>query len=249
MRASITAVDIGQGDSIFLQDKFNKEILKKTSEFLQTTFIPKLKQNLQDLINRSLEITFEDGAVIIHYGNSYIDESILHTIRLEIGALAAWTPTQNATIRPYITETYPKQFGNAFVNVRTTTPERTFWEKVTILHREAFRPENIPIPPRMSRHYYDVDRMVKLGVLDKSLKQKELLTQVANFKAKFYPQKWARYGLAKIDTLRLVPPEYSLKSLKRDYHAMAGMIYGEKPNFYELMNNILTISQKLNGGS
>ena len=25
MRASITAVDIGQGDSIFLQDKFNKE--------------------------------------------------------------------------------------------------------------------------------------------------------------------------------------------------------------------------------
>lgn len=228
------------------QDKLNKEILAKTAEFLQRTFIPKIKEDLSELISRDLQIFYEDDAVIIGYGNAYADASILHAIRLEIGALAAWTPTQTATIRPYIAEAYPEQFGDAFVKVRTTTPERTFWEKITILHREAFRPENSTLPPRMSRHYYDVYRMAKLGILDRALQNPGLLDQVAAFKAKFYPQKWAHYELAKLGTLRLAPPAYNLKSLQRDYADMAGMIYGERPEFDELMDDLEVINQIIN---
>ena len=228
------------------QDKLNKEILAKTAEFLQTTFIPRIKEDLSELISRDLQILYEDDAVIIGYGNAYADASILHSIRLEIGALAAWTPTQITTIRPYIAEAYPDQFGDVFVKVRTTTPERTFWEKITILHREAFRPESSPLPPRMSRHYYDIYRMAKLGILDQALQDPDLLKQVAAFKAKFYPQKWAHYELAKLGTLRLAPPAYNLKSLQRDYAAMAGMIYGKMPEFDELMAEIIKIEQQLN---
>ncbi len=227
------------------QDKLNKEILTKTSEFLQTTFIPKTKEDLSRLINRDLQIFYEDDAVIISYGNAYADASILHSIRLEIGALAAWTPTQVTTIRPYIAEAYPEQFGDAFVKVRTTTPERTFWEKITILHREAFRPKNSSLPSRMSRHYYDIYRMAKLGILDRALQNPDLLDQVAAFKAKFYPQKWAHYELAKLGTLRLGPPTYNLKSLQRDYAVMAGMIYGKRPGFDELMTEIAKIEREL----
>lgn len=231
--------------SVNQQDKLNKKILIKTSEFLQTTFIPKIKEDLSELISQDLQIIYEDDVVIIGYGNAYADASILHAIRLEIGALAAWTPTQNVTIRPYIAETYPNQFNDAFVEVRTTTPERTFWEKITILHREAFRPESSPLPPRMSRHYYDVYRMAKLSVLDRALQDPGLLDQVVTFKAKFYPQKWAHYELAKLGTLRLAPPAYNLKSLQRDYAAMAGMIYGERPKFDELMAEIAKIEQRI----
>ena len=228
------------------QDKLNKKILIKTSEFLQTTFIPRIKEDLSELISRDLQIIYEDDAVIIGYGSAYADASILHAIRLEIGALAAWTPTQTATIRPYIAEAYPDQFGDVFVKVRTTTPERTFWEKITILHREAFRPENSVLPPRMSRHYYDVHRMAKLGILDRALQNPDLLDQVAAFKAKFYPQKWAHYELAKLGTLHLAPPTYNVKPLQRDYAAMAGMIYGERPEFEELMAGIMKAERKLN---
>lgn len=228
------------------QDKLNKEVLAKTSEFLQTTFIPRIKEDLSELISRDLQIFYEDDAVIIGYGNAYADTSILHSIRLEIGTLAAWTPTQIATIRPYIAETYPSQFSNAFVKIRTTTPERTFWEKITILHREAFRPESSPLPPRMSRHYYDVYRMAKLGVLDRALQDPDLLDQVTAFKGKFYPQKWAHYELAKLGTLHLAPPTYNVKPLQRDYAAMAGMIYGKRPEFEELMKEINKIERIFN---
>lgn len=228
------------------QDKINKEFDVKTEEFLKSTFIPKLKEDLANLIKRNLNISYENEAVIIGYGNDYADESILRVIRLEIGAKAAWTPTEVATIRPYIAEVYPAQFGDASVSVRTTTPERTFWEKATILHHEANRPDNLPVPPRISRHYYDIYRMAKLGVLDKALAQSGLLEQVADFKAKFYPRKWAEYGSARIGSLKLVPSGIHKEALRRDYAKMAGMIYGERPDFDDLMTEIAKIEAKIN---
>lgn len=171
------------------QDRLNKEILSRTSEFLQTIFAPKLKDDLSKLIDRNLQIFLEDDVAVIRYSNDYADASILRIIRLEIGALAAWTPTQITKVRPYITEAYPDKIGNVSINVHTTTPERTFWEKITVLYREAFRPENSPLPHRMSRHYYDVYRMTKLGVLNNALQNPGLLNQAAAFKAKFYLQK------------------------------------------------------------
>lgn len=228
------------------QDALNKEFDVKTEEFLKSTFIPKLKEDLKNLINRNLDISYENETIIIGYGNDYVDESILHVIRLEIGAKAAWTPTEAVTIRPYIAEVYPEQFGNASVSVRTTTPERTFWEKATILHHEANRPDDLPVPPRFSRHYYDVYRMAKLGILDRALEQSDLLERVADFKAKFYPRKWAQYDLARIGTLKLVPSEIHKEALKRDYAKMASMIYGERPDFDELMAEIAKIESKIN---
>jgi len=228
------------------QDKINKEFDAKTEEFLKSIFIPKLKEDLANLINRDLDIGYENEAIIIGYGNDYADESILHVIRLEIGAKAAWTPTEVATIQPYIAEVYPAQFGDASVSVRTTTPERTFWEKATILHHEANRPDDLPVPPRISRHYYDIYRMAKLGALDKALAQSDLLEQVADFKAKFYPRKWAEYDLARIGSLKLVPSNIHKESLKRDYAKMAGMIYGERPDFDDLMAEIAKIEAKIN---
>ena len=229
------------------QDKINKEFDVKTEEFLKSAFIPKLKEDLANLISRNLVISYENEAIIIGYGNDYADESILHVIRLEIGAKAAWTPTETAIILPYIAEVYPEQFSDASVFVRTTTPERTFWEKATILHHEANRPDDLPVPPRFSRHYYDVYRMAKLGTLDKALEQSDLLEQVADFKAKFYPRKWARYDLARLGTLKLVPSEIHREALKRDYAKMASMIYGEHPDFDDLMTEIAKIEVKING--
>lgn len=88
--------------------------------------------------------------------------------------------------------------------------------------------------------------MAKLGILDRALQNPGLLDQVAAFKAKFYPQKWAHYELAKLGTLHLVPPDHNLKPLQRDYAAMAGMIYGERPEFDELMDNLEIINQVIN---
>lgn len=96
-------------------------------------------------------------------------------------------------------------------------PERTFWEKATILHHEANRPEHLSMPQRYSRHYYDLYCMAKSPVKEKAFARLDLLQKVVDFKMKFYPRAWARYPEAVPATLKLLPPSYRLGALQEDY--------------------------------
>ena len=146
--------------------------------------------------------------------------------------MAAWTPTQLADIHPYAADYYPGVFHHAFTQILTTTAERTFWEKATILHQEALRPDTSKIPERYSRHYYDLYCMAHKGVLEKALAQKDLLTQVAEFKRTFYPRKWAQYE--------------NMDRLRSDYKKMQSMIYGYYPDFDEMMQFIKDLETRIN---
>lgn len=126
-----------------------------------------------------------------------------------------------------------------------TTPERTFLEKATILHQEAYRPENSNIPERYSRHYYDIYCMCKKGIKDTALNDFKLLEDVATFKMKFYPRNWARYDLAKEGNLKLLPPMHSLVRLKKDYETMKSMIYGVYPSFDEILKVIENLENEI----
>ena len=63
---------------------------------------------------------------------------------------------------------------------------------------------------------------------------------------KFYPRKWAEYENAKIGRLKLVPPEFRLKSLKEDYKNMEKMFYSDFPDFESLMNYIYELEKEIN---
>ena len=128
------------------------------------------------------------GTVVFAYPHLFADSSILSVIRLETGILASWIPLNKAKIKPFISEEYPNIVSSSEIELLATTPERTFWEKATILHQEAFRPDNSLVPARYSRHYYDLYCMCKSGVKDNALKDSKLLEDVATFKMKFYPR-------------------------------------------------------------
>lgn len=125
-------------------------------------------------------------------------------------------------------------------------PERTFWEKATILHHEAHRPENSVMPSRYSRHYYDLYRLAHSDVKEKAFLKVALLQKVVDFKKKFYPRGWAKYDEAKPGTFRLNPPAHSKKKLESDYKTMKEMIYGDYPDFETLMQYIEQLENEIN---
>ncbi len=88
--------------------------------------------------------------------------------------------------------------------------------------------------------------MTKGGLVESALKNRQLLTQVVDFKKKFYPRAWARYDLAVQGSLELLPPEYSQKFLQEDYFAMRDMIYGEYPKWRDIMGALSDLQTKLN---
>ena len=163
-----------------------------------------------------------------------------------MGPLAAWVPNAEYEIRSYAAEALPALFPQPTCRVRAIKAERTFWEKITILHHEANRPEDKPQPTRYSRHYYDVARMAQSKVKGDAFADLELLHAVVAFKDKFYHRGWARYDLAKPGTMKLVPPPHVMKVVTKDYEAMQVMIFGERPDFGEIVEQIRALEAEIN---
>ena len=231
------------------QLKFNEDSIDRLFAFLRNDFLPIFKTDMSELLGAEADVFITDddaGTVNFSYPSSFKDTYVLRVIRLEIGALGAWTPTQPVKIRSYAAEYYPQIFKIPETEVLTTTAARTFWEKATILHQEAFRPEGSLIPDRYSRHYYDLYQMAHTTVKSEALSQPELLVKVAEFKDKFYPRGWARYNEARIGTLRLVPAEHSIARIASDYSKMQSMIYGNAPTFDEMLSYIKTLEKEIN---
>ena len=231
------------------QLKFNEDSLDRLFAFLRNDFLPIFKTDMSELLGAEADVFITDddaGTVNFSYPSSFKDTYVLRVIRLEIGALGAWTPTQPVQIRSYAAEYYPRIFKIPETEVLTTTAARTFWEKATILHQEAFRPEGSLIPDRYSRHYYDLYQMAHTTVKNEALSQPALLVKVAEFKDKFYPRGWARYNEARIGTLRLVPAERSIARIASDYSKMQSMIYGNAPTFDEMLSYIKTLEKEIN---
>ena len=231
------------------QDSFNKDANARVAVFLLDNFLPTIISDLKAEIGGDIRCFIDEDdpqTVKIAYPNSFSDASILQEIRLEIGALAAWTPVESATITPYVAQEYGQLFRQTSTEVLTVLPERTFWEKVTILHREAFRTAESRFPKRYSRHYYDLFCMMQTPVKDHALMDCDLLTTVVEFKAKFYRCPWARYDLAKFGTMRLVPPSHISEKLREDYAHMQNMLFGRKPSFEEVMLGIADLENEIN---
>jgi hypothetical protein len=229
------------------QDRFNKEANNKTKAFLADSFIPVLKADISQLLAIDASITADNEQnVFFNYPGSFTDTAILQAIRLEIGPLAAWVPAEVKVIQPYAADYYPEVFEKNETSIRTVMAKRTFWEKATILHQEAHRDENKLFPPRYSRHYYDLHRMVNSPVQEEALADLSLLYEVVAFKKRFYRCPWARYDDAKPGTFRLTPPPYQLKKLQNDYRSMQPMLFGNKPSFQAIISSLAKLEARLN---
>ena len=130
---------------------------------------------------------------------------------------------------------YPDIFSQKDTSVLTIDVERTFWEKLTILHKIANFPEGKSLPARYARHLYDVYNMGNSWVKESAFKRKELLEKDVAFKQKFYYAKGAHYETATLSSIELLPKEAVLNALKEDYQAMSNMIYGNIPEFEDIL--------------
>lgn len=227
------------------QDAFNKRLQIDCQSYIRDRLMPRIVGMLPEM--PSIKIDNVDPHVgLVSYPASFSESYIRPEIRLEIGPLAIWIPNADYKISSYAAEEFPALFDKPECHVRTIKAERTFWEKVTILHHEAHRPETGIQPLRYSRHYYDLARMAKSKIKESAFSDFALLRSVVESKMQFYPRNCARYDLANPGTMKLVPPDYLLRSLRRDYQEMEIMIYGERISFDEILEQIRILEAEIN---
>ncbi len=227
------------------QDKFNKEINVKTEIFLRDKLLKVLEKDLKNLGFEFSIDRIDQQTILCKYPKIFESNYLAQNIRLEIGSLAALTPAIEVEILPIIGEAYPNVF-RIKTNIRTVSAERTFWEKATILHHEANRPEYSSMPHRYARHFYDLYKITNSDIKNKALEDKDLLKKVIEFKMKFYPRKWAKYEEALNGRLRLVSAEYRFSEIEKDYRAMSEMIYGNYPKFEDIIKTLKQLENEIN---
>lgn len=224
------------------QDKFNKHLNDLAVEYINTNLLPILYDLIKPFCVANID-KYDRQIVNIQYPNVFSAQYMRSEIRLEIGPMSSMDPCSEYSIQPYAANIFPKVFEKPSATVVSIVPERIFWEKVTILHAESYR----PIPrPRYSRHYYDVYKMIGTYIENGAIKDLKLLENVVSFKDKFYYNASAKYHLAKPGTLNLVPEGKAIELLIRDYEQMGEMIFGEYPDFSLIVDKIREFQEKLN---
>ncbi len=168
------------------------------------------------------------------------------TVRLEFGVRSDHWPAETRTLLPYAAEFFPEQFQQPACEVRVLGAERTFWEKVTLLHAEYHRPADRPAKQNLSRHYYDVAMLARSPVKALALQKQGLLERVVEHKTLFFRSGWAHYEEAVPGKLRLVPHEELTKQLIRDYESMSEMIFTDPPAFDEVLEELRRLEEEIN---
>ncbi len=194
----------------------------------------------------NVEVSADGEALLVRYPRAFSLEAIQPEIRLEIGPLSEAVPNELRAISPFAAQVFPEIFTQRSTSVTTIRAERTFWEKATILHQEAHRSIERPLPRRYSRHYYDLYRLSCLPIRSSALRQMDLLKQVVEFKSKFYYCSWAKFGDAKPGTLKLLPPAHYKADLERDYQSMRAMLFGSVPSFEDIINGLKALEEEIN---
>lgn len=227
------------------QNVFNESTNEAAQIYIREELLPSISQLLAPICTCTIDVD-DPHSINITYPSAFKDIYLRPQILLEIGPLASWTPSDVFEISSFAAQKFSEVFERTSCRVDTILAERTFWEKATILHQEANRTEDKPLPLRHARHYYDLAMMARSGVKAKAFARLDLLEAVVQFKQRFYPSGWAKYEEAKIGTLKLLPPEFRHDELRKDYTAMQNMIFEKNLSFEEIFETLEALEREIN---
>lgn len=157
---------------------------------------------------------------------------IRSAVKIESGAKSALDPHIIAKISPYVAQDLP-DMDLVVANVTTVKPERTFWDKVIILHGlrqwHDRRGELRHGGQRVSRHYYDLHQLMQAASAPDWQADHSLAIDCAHHARLFFGSADLRLDIAVPGSLTLTPSTAMRHVLAKDYEAMSGMIFGDVP--------------------
>ncbi|SFG87380.1 Nucleotidyl transferase AbiEii toxin, Type IV TA system [Duganella sp. CF458] len=209
----------------------------------------------QDRFQVELDQDDPDGQTLLLWyppvandGGDYIRSAV----KIEAGAKSALDPHTAATVTPYVNEDL-SDIELAVSKVITVKPERTFWDKVMILHGlrqwHDRRGELRQGGQRVSRHYYDVHQLMQANLKDDWQADHALAADCASHARLFFGSADLGLDSAAPGTFTLVPSAAMRDELHRDYAAMAGMIFGAVPSFADVLQSAEQFERIVNAGN
>jgi hypothetical protein len=239
--------------------KNQRDNLRKTAGIYTTgTFFKELEEefkkrgfhNLDFKIIEAKDSDQDPRVLEIYYPNVIPAETdyILPRVQIEVSCRSLREPFSVKSFGALVDEEYAdKEFAEPLFEVTTVNAERTFLEKVFLLHEEFHRPAEKIRVDRLSRHLYDIFHLSKAGIAEQAINDKVLYETIVAHRFIFSRVGNVDYNLHNPKTVNPIPIASKMEEWKTDYAKMKeDMIYEEdKPSFEDLINNLEEVKSKL----
>lgn len=120
--------------------------------------------------------------------------------------------------------------------------KKDWWVTVTL---KAFQKEK-PRSVRMSRHLYDLEKLMDTKYGKEALSNRELYNAIVEHRKTYYALKYVNYDLHSPSTISFTIPESVMEAWQDDYADMRRFfIYGESLEFDALMQKIRELQERV----
>lgn len=194
-------------------------------------------------------VTTTDPEIIeVSYNPVYENSPYIRSkVIIEVSGRSMSEPVTPVKIRSFIDDVYTNApFTEPDFEVRAVVPQRTFLEKVFLLHEEFSKPKENIRTTRMSRHIYDIGQIMDTPIAMEALSDKELYLSVIEHRKTFIGLKGFDYSTLMPQTINIIPPKDIYEMWKKDYESMQEtMIYGDSLPFDKLIDKMKELNERL----
>lgn len=238
------------------QKKLTEDIITKTGDYISRQLKEAVEKVVLDLFadcSVVVDSTVKDRSTLLFsYPSLFTQDTgayVQPKVKLEGGGRSAVDPHKAHSIKPLIADTLV-DWDFLVPNVITIDAQRTFWDKVFILHglycgyrdNHSFTGDQ----QRLSRHYYDVAKIYDSEVGKLAIDNDDLREKVRQHKLNFFNAAWKKFDEAVPGSLHVVPTGNLLEIVKRDYLAMQEMMTGDAPEFEDIVRSLTVVESLVN---
>lgn len=221
------------------------EFRVELTEQLKTLGIPEEMFNIE--FDPKIDDTSDPNTLELSYQSVVPSEThIQKKVIIEMGARALSEPSEKRKISSYIDQSF-KGYEFAFpeFEVEVTIPTKTFLEKVFLLHEEFSKPLEKIRHHKLSRHLYDLYRLMNSEYGEKAIADKDLFNKIAEFRELMNNVRGISFENHKRNQLNIIPPAEVIDLWEADYRQMQeNMIIGESLSFSDLIVKLKLIQEK-----
>lgn len=178
------------------------------------------------------------------------EEYVRPVVMLEISSRSLIEPTRKTKVSSMVSQTFPDMNTDVTdAEIRAALPEKTFLEKVFLLH-EIFTTDRCQKAERKSRHLYDIEKMMDKDFALLAVHDDQLWTSINHHRAFFSSIKGIDYSHDLRKEICLTPPNEVLALWEEDYGYMQRhMIYdGKTLPFRELLQRMKELERRFHEG-
>ena len=193
-----------------------------------------------------------DPHLMVNYPSLYEPlPYLLPRVKIEVSTRSLMEPWSNRSIQSFIGTHYSdRDFTDAPFEVPTVEPRRTLLEKAFLLHEEFLREEGKIKVLRMSRHLFDLEKLMDTDHGAAALADTELYNEIVEHRSVFYKRGHVDYKTHNPATVNFIPPGHAIEAFRGDYSTMQeNMIYGESLAFDALIERLQVLRTRFRGNA